>query len=72
MSISNDQEIRFPKAVITADLFGDNAFAILGAASRALRKAGATKEDIDLYRKQAMSGDYEHLMQVTLKWVNVE
>lgn len=48
-----------------------NAFMILGATSKALRKAGADSEYIDQYRKEAMDGDYNHLLAVTMDYVDV-
>ncbi len=48
-----------------------NAFAIIGRVSKALRKAGADKEYIDQYHAEAMSGDYDNLLCVTMKYVGV-
>jgi hypothetical protein len=48
-----------------------NAFAILGAVQKELKRAGAPKEDLDAYFKEATSGDYDHLLATTLKWVKV-
>ena len=39
-----------------------NAFAILGAAQRVARKAGWDSARIDGLLKEAMSGDYTHLL----------
>jgi len=47
-----------------------NAMAIMGRVSRALRKTGHTKEEINQYTKEAMSGDYDNLLRVTLEWCN--
>jgi ribosomal protein S9 len=49
-----------------------NAFAIMGAVTRALRQAGATHEEIAKYTTEAMSGDYNNLLRVSMEWVNVE
>ena len=48
-----------------------NAFAVMGAVQRALRKAGASKEEINQYLKDAMSGDYDNLLRTTMDWVEV-
>ena len=48
-----------------------NAFAIMGKVSGALRKAGASKEDVEAYMSESMSGDYNHLLATACKWVNV-
>ena len=46
-----------------------NAFAILGRVSKALRSAGM-KDKIAEYMAKAMSGDYDHLLEVTMEYVD--
>lgn len=48
-----------------------NAFAIMGAVKKALKQAGATREELDEYLKDSMSGDYDNLLRVAAKWVKV-
>ena len=48
-----------------------NAYAIMGAVGQALRRAGVSKEEIDQYSKESMSGDYDNLLRTAMKWVNV-
>lgn len=48
-----------------------NAFGIIGAATRVARKAGWSKDQIDTFTKDAMSGDYDHLLQVCMKHFDV-
>lgn len=45
-----------------------NAYSIMGRVARALRNSGYTQEEIDQFRKEAMSGDYDNLLRVALKW----
>lgn len=47
-----------------------NAFAILGRVIRALRQAGYSAEEIARYQVEATSGDYHHLLRVTMAWVD--
>ena len=63
-----------PKTDVTVKLAGrdGNAFAIMGAVKKALRQAGQHRELIDMYIEEATSGDYDHLLQVTMDYVNVE
>lgn len=49
-----------------------NAFLVLGKVRRVLRIAGADKEYINKYMEEATTGDYGHLLQVTMKYVDVE
>ena len=62
-----------PKEKPTVTLSGrdGNAFAILGTTAKALQRAGADKEYIDKYKKEAKSGDYNNLIQVTMQYVDV-
>ncbi len=48
-----------------------NAFAIMGRVAGALKDAGVSKEEIDEYYAESMSGDYDHLLQTAVKWVAV-
>ena len=48
-----------------------NAFAILGSVRRALRKARAPTDVIDKYLTEAMGSDYDSLLRVTMKYVDV-
>ena len=49
-----------------------NAFGIMGNVKRALKRAGADKEYIDEYLNEATSGDYNHLLTGSMKYVNIE
>lgn len=62
-----------PKTNIEVNLIGEdgNAFAILGKVQNALKQAGYDKAFIDKYIKEATSGDYDHLLRTTMKYVNV-
>jgi hypothetical protein len=48
-----------------------NAFAILGAVHAALAKAGVPKEVQTKFMDEAMDGDYDHLLQVVMTYVDV-
>lgn len=48
-----------------------NAFAILGKVSQALKKAGYSPEEVSEFQREAMSGDYNHLLQTAMKWADV-
>ena len=58
---------------ITVELTGNdgNAFAVLGNVSRVLRKNEVSKQEIDDFMTEATSGDYDNLLQICMKWVNV-
>ena len=58
----------------TVILIGEdgNAFSIMGSVKKALRQAGADQEYIDRYLNAATSGDYDHLLVVSMEYVDVE
>ena len=49
-----------------------NAFNIMATVKRALMRAGADQEYINQYMKESMSGDYDNLLVVAMKYVEVE
>ena len=62
---------RYP--TIQVKLVGEdgNAFAILGRVSREMKRAGVEKAEVDKFMAEAMSGDYDHLLQTCMAWVDV-
>lgn len=63
-----------PKTDVTVKLLGEdgNAFNIMGRVAKAMRSAGVDPKIIEAYRAEAMSGDYNNLLRVTTKYVEVE
>jgi hypothetical protein len=63
---------KYPNAIVIMDINGPdgNAFAIMGRVSAALKKAGATKEEISQYTMDSMSGDYDNLLAAADRWVD--
>jgi len=56
------------KPVVTGPLDG-NAFAVMGAVSKALKRAGQS-DKVSEYQAKAMSGDYNHLLAVSMDYVD--
>ena len=63
---------KFPN--ITVELSGQdgNAFMIIGRVGKALRREGVSQEDIAAFTDEAMSGDYDNVLQTVMRWVSVE
>ena len=62
-----------PKTDVVVQLSGEdgNAFFIIGRVSKALRRAG--HEDlVEAFREEAMSGDYDHVIQTAMAYVDVK
>ena len=67
-----EEEVKYPDVTVKL-LGGDgNAFGIMGKVKNALRAAGVPKEETDTFLDECMQGDYNHLLQTCMRWVNVE
>ncbi len=66
--------MKAPLTKPTVKLIGqdDNEYAVIGCVIQALKCAGADKEYIDRYLSEATSGDYNHLLAVSMEYVEVE
>lgn len=62
---------KYPEIEVQLSGQDGNAFAVMGAVSNALRKGGVSKDEINEYTTQSMSGDYENLLRTAMKWVSV-
>ena len=58
-------------AEIDLSVIDGNAYAIMGAAQRILKQAGATPEEVSQYLEESMSSDYENLVETVGKWLVV-
>jgi hypothetical protein len=63
--------IRHPEVTVQLTGHDGNAFAVMGAVQREMRRARVPKEEIDEYLSEATAGDYDHLLQTTMRWVDV-
>jgi len=59
---------KFPDVTVQLSEEDGNAGAIMGRCAKAARRAGVEKDDINQFRKECMSGDYDHLLQTCMKW----
>ena len=63
---------KYPNITVTLCGQDGNAFAILGAVTKAMKRAGLDETAREEYEKEATSGDYDHLLQTTMRYVNVD
>ncbi len=63
-------EAKYPNVKVKINLAGPqgNAFAVLGICSAKAREKGVSEAEIKAFSKEAMSGDYGHLLRVCSKW----
>ena len=47
-----------------------NAFSIMGYTAKAMKEASFSKEEIKKYHDDATSGDYHHLVCVSMQWLD--
>lgn len=67
-----DMQVKYPNITVRLTSEDGNSFFILGKVIKSLKRGGIEKENIDKFSKEAMSGDYNHLLQTCMQWVNVE
>ena len=63
---------KYPNVIVQLSGEDGNAMAIMAKVQRALKKAGATPQEISQYSMDSMSGDYDNLLRAQMKWVNVK
>lgn len=64
-------EPKYPGVEVELVGHDGNSFAILGTVRRAMKRAGLTPEQITEYVEEATSGDADHLLQTTMRYVEV-
>ncbi len=62
---------RFPEVKVRLTGTDGNAFAVLGVVNKALRVAGVSSVERNEFMSEATSGDYGHLLQTAMAWVEV-
>jgi hypothetical protein len=63
-------EVKHPEVEVQLSGEDGNAFFIVGRVRSALREAGYGHER-DEFSEEAMSGDYDHVLQTCVRWVTV-
>jgi len=63
---------KYPNVRVRLSHRDGNAFAIMGAVDKALKKAGCPEAERDTFLDEARSGDYDHLLKVCMLWVQVD
>ena len=64
-------EVKYPNIKVQLSGEDGDAFAIMGTVSKALRKNKISEDLIVEFKAEAMSGDYDHLLQTCMRWVTV-
>lgn len=64
-------KIKYPKVRVPLSGQDGNAMAIIARVRKALERASTPQEEISKFTEEAMSGDYDNVLQTCMKWVNV-
>jgi len=64
--------MKYPEIEVQLTGEDGNAFAIMGAVAAGLKRAGVARSEVAQYRAEAMMGDYNNLLRVSMEWVNVQ
>jgi len=65
-------EVKYPKVTVELSGSDGNAVMLLGKVAKALKRAEVPLEIVAKFKVEAMSGNYDHLLQTCEEWVNVE
>jgi hypothetical protein len=55
---------------VTTEGWGDARFIFVDV-EKAIRKAGATTEQVNEWYDEAMAGDYDHVLRTATQWVKI-
>jgi hypothetical protein len=66
-----ETQTKYPEIEVQLTGNDGNAFAVMGAVMRAMRKHPEAKNDIVEFQNEAMSGDYNHLLATCMQYVTV-
>lgn len=64
-------EVRYPDVEVRIVGEDGNAFAIIGRCVQAARRGGVPPEEIHKFCAEAMSGDYNEVLQTCMRWFDV-
>jgi hypothetical protein len=64
-------DVKYPKIHVQLTGLDNNAGSLMGAVTRALKRAGVPAEEITAFRLEATSGTYDELIQTCIRWVEV-
>jgi hypothetical protein len=64
-------DVKYPEVDVQLTGTDSNGFMLVATVSTALRRAKVPAEEIAAFRKEATSGDYDHLLQTCMATVNV-
>jgi hypothetical protein len=64
-------DIKYPDIHVQLTGQDGNPIVVLFTVCKEMKKAGVPQEEQDAFRAEALSGDYDQLLQTCMKWVHV-
>lgn len=64
-------QVKYPDIEVELSSQDGNAFAIMGAVTKAMKSHKVPNDEIAAFRQEAMSGDYDNLLRTAMQWVSV-
>lgn len=63
--------IKYPDIEVALSGEDGNPMSIVARVSRALKRAGVPEDEAAQFRTEALSGDYDNVLQTAMSWVSV-
>lgn len=67
-----NDNIKYPNITVILTGTDSHPFSIISEVSFALKKHKVPLAEVEQFRAEALSGDYNHVIQTAMKWVSVE
>lgn len=64
-------DVKYPDIEVQLTGLDSNALVLVSAVKKALQRNNVPREEIDEFFNEALSGDYDHVLQTCMKTVNV-
>jgi hypothetical protein len=64
-------DIKYPDVKVQLTGCDSHPFAIVKAVRDGLKAAGVPQAELEAFREEALSGNYDHVLQTAMKWVDV-
>ncbi len=66
-----DAKPKYPDIRLSSRRMDGNAFCVVAAVSRALRKGGASPDEIEGFCAEALSKDYDQVLLTAVRWIHI-
>lgn len=64
-------EIKYPHVEVQLTGEDGSAIFVIGRVTKALRRSGVSNSEISSFAREAMAGDYNHVLVTAMRWVSV-